>query len=77
MPLTNRVQTEFKVPTVSYGLSFSPLIYCASAKHAGHNSVVKKQGSINYSMDRENEVSKIFIISLRFIEHTGKETTCS
>ena len=26
----------------------------------------EKQGSITYSMDRENKVSKIFIISLRF-----------
>ena len=32
----------------------------------------KKRG---YSTDRENEVSKVFIISLRLIWRTGKETS--
>ena len=35
----------------------------------------KKQGSVTYSTDRENEVSKILIMSLRLIWHTGKETS--
>ena len=30
--------TEFEVRAVSYGLSFSPLIYGPSAKRAGHKS---------------------------------------
>ena len=34
----------------------------------------KKRGSVTSSTDRENEVSKIFIISLRLIGHGGKET---
>ena len=34
--------TEFEVRTVSYGLSFSPLIYGPSAKCAGHKSTGKK-----------------------------------
>ena len=38
-----------------------------------HKSTGKKRGSITYSTDRENEVSKIFIISLRLIGRAGKE----
>ena len=49
--LTNLV---FSVLAVSYGPS-SARIYGPSAK---------KQGSVTYSTDRENEVSKILIISL-------------
>ena len=45
--------TEFEVRTVSYRPNFFPLIYG------------QKRGSVTYSTDRENEVSKIFIISLR------------
>ena len=41
--------TELEVRTVSYGPS----------SRLGH-----KRGSVTYSTDRENEVSKIFIISL-------------
>ena len=33
----------------------------------------EKQGSVTYSTDRENEVCKIFIISLRLIGCAGKE----
>ena len=36
-----------------------------------------KRGSVTYSTDRENEVSKIFIISLRLIRRAGKETSQS
>ena len=32
---------------------------------SGHKSKGKKRGSVTYSTDRENEVSKIFIISLQ------------
>ena len=57
--------TEFEVRTVSYGPSFfSPLIDGPGVKRAGHKSRGKKRGSVTYSTDRENEVSKIFIISL-------------
>ena len=55
--------TEFEGHTLSYGV-FSPSTYGPSAKHAGHKSKGKKRGSVTYSTDRENEVSKIFIISL-------------
>ena len=41
---------------------FSPSIYGPSAKRAGHKSKGKR-GSVTYSTDRENEVSKIFIIT--------------
>ena len=34
---------------------------------------IKKRGSVTYSTDRENEVSKIFIIYLRLIRHAGEE----
>ena len=43
---------------------FSSSIYGPSAKCTGHKSKGKKQGSVIYSTDRENEASKIFIISL-------------
>ena len=52
--------TEFEVRTVSYGPSFFPLIFALGPYING-----KKRGSVTYSTDRENEVSKIFIISLR------------
>ena len=35
----------------------------------------EKRGSLSYSTDRENEVSKISIISLRLIGRAGKETS--
>ena len=56
--------TEFEVRTVSYGPNFSLLIYGAGAKRAGHESTGK-----NENPDRENEVIKIFIISLRLMGH--------
>ena len=37
----------------------------------------KKRGSVTYSTDRENSVSKIFIISLRLIRRAGKQTSQS
>ena len=52
--------TEFEVRTVSYGSSF----FFPSAKRAGHKSKGKNEGK-TYSRDRENEVSEIYIISLR------------
>ena len=63
--ITYLLLTEFEVRTVSYGPSFFPLIYGPSAKRVGYKSTGKKRGSVTYSTDRENEVSKIFIISLR------------
>ena len=56
--------SEFEGRTVSYGPSFFSSIYGPSAKRAGHESKWKKRGSVTYSTDRENEVSKIFIRSL-------------
>ena len=56
--------TEFEGRTGSYRPSFFPFDFGPSAKRAGHKSMGKKRGSVTYSMDRENEVSKIFIISL-------------
>ena len=56
IPLTNRVRGPYrKLRTEFYG---------PSAKRAGHKSKGKKRGSVTYSTDRENEVSKIFVISL-------------
>ena len=42
----------------------SPLIYGPNVKRAGINRRGKKRGSVTYSMDRQDEVSKIFNISL-------------
>ena len=68
--------TEFKVGTVSYGPSVFPLINGPSMKRLGHKST-GKHSVHNLHTDRENEVSKIFIISLRLIGRAGKETfTC-
>ena len=47
--------TEFEVRTVSYGPSFFPFDLLI---------VGGKRGSVTYSTDRQDEVSKIFIISL-------------
>ena len=56
--------TEFEVRTGSYGPSFFPSIYGPSVKRVGHKSKEEKRGSVTYSTHRENEVNKIFIISL-------------
>ena len=57
--------TEFEVCTVSYGSSYFLLRFMVQARsNAGHKSNGKKLGSVTYSTDREDEVSKIFIISL-------------
>ena len=59
---TDLLLTEFEVRAVSYGPSFFP--FDLWPKRAGHKSQGKKRGSVTYSTDREDEVSKIFIISL-------------
>ena len=41
---------------------FTSLIKGPSAKRTGHKSKRKKQGSITYCTDQEDEASKIFII---------------
>ena len=61
IPLTNRVRGPYCKLRTEF---FSPAIYGPSAKCAGHKSKGKKRGSVTYSTDRENEVSKVFIISL-------------
>ena len=54
---TSFIVSKFEVRTVRYRPSFFPLIYCPSAKRAGHKSTGEKQGSVTYSTDRENDVS--------------------
>ena len=56
--------TKFQSCTVSYRLSFFPLIYNPSAKCIGYKTKGKNQGSVIYSMDWEDEVRMIFITSL-------------
>ena len=63
--------TQFEVHIVSYGPSFSPSIYGPRAKRAGPKSKGKRRGSVTYSKDRENEVSKRFIISLPCLTGSG------
>ena len=46
----------------------------AKARSARAINQWEKRGSVTYSTDRENEVSKIFIISLRLIRRVEKET---
>ena len=52
--------TEFEVTD----RFFSPSIFGPSAKRAGEESKGEKRGSVTYSTDREDEVSKIIITSL-------------
>ena len=60
--------TELESRTLNYRLSFLPIAWFMAqltAKRAGHKSKGKKRGSVTCSTgDREDEVSKIFIISL-------------
>ena len=49
----------------------------AQARSARAINQREKRGSVTYSTDRENEVSKIYIISLRLIWRAGKKTTGS
>ena len=42
---------------------FHSLIYGQNLKHMGHNSKGKKQGFVTYSIDQEDKVGKIFLIS--------------
>ena len=58
--------TEFEGRTVSYGPRFFLLDLWPKREARGPycKSKGKKRGSVTYSTDRENEVSKIFIISL-------------
>ena len=64
--------TEFEGRTVSYtDQVYSPSIYGPSAKRAGHESKGKKQGSVTYDTDRENEVSEIFCISIVCLTRSG------
>ena len=43
----------------------------AQARSAGHKLQGKKPGSVTYSTDRENKVSKIFILSLLCVKGLG------
>ena len=61
IPLTNRVRGPYRKLRTEF---FPPRFYGPSAKRAGHKSKGKKRGSVTYGTDRENDVSKIFIISL-------------
>ena len=62
IPLTNRVRGPYRKLRTKF---FHPrFIYGPSTKRVDHKSKGKKRGSVTYSTDRENKVSKIFIISL-------------
>lgn len=56
------ILTEFKICTTSYGLSFFLFAY-----HAWAIKQHEKKRIHNFQYGRRNEVSKIFIISLRLI----------
>ena len=78
--ITYLLLTEFEVHTVSYGPGFFPLIYGPSAKSAGHKSTEKTRIRIKstYSMDQENEVSKIYIYYISEVNQgRGRETSWS
>ena len=58
------LQTEFEGRTVSYGPSFFLLDLWPKREARGPWIEGEKRGSVTYNTDWENEVSKIFIISL-------------
>ena len=61
IPLTNRVRGPYR----KLRTEFFPPRFMAQARSArAINRRGKKRGSVTYSTDQENEVSKIFIISL-------------
>ena len=61
--VTHLLLTEFEGCTVSYGPSFFLLdLWPVEGE---------KRGSVTYSTDRENEVSKIFIISVVCLKGSG------
>ena len=64
IPLTNRVRGPYR----KLRTQFFPPRFMAQTRSArsrlGHKSKGKKRGSLTYSTDRENEVSKIFVRSL-------------
>ena len=72
--------TEFEGRTVSCGPRFFRFMAQARSARAIHR-MGKKRGSVTYSTDRENEVSKIFIISLVCVwgaqEHSYSRGTAS
>ena len=45
----------------------------AQTRNAWAINQQEKRGLVTYSTDQENEVTKIFVISLRLIGRTGKE----
>ena len=71
-PDTYLLLTEFEGRIVSYGPSFFPFAYGPSAKRAGHK-LKGKTRIRNLQYGPRNEVSKIFIISLRLIGRAEKE----
>ena len=61
IPLTNRVRGRYR----KLRTEFFPPRFMAQARSArAINRRGEKRGSVTYSTDRENEVSKIFIKSL-------------
>ena len=69
IPLTNRVRGPYcKVTDRVFSRSIM-----AQTRNARAINRRKKRGSITYSTGRVNEVSKIFIISLRLIGRAEKE----
>ena len=63
IPLTNRVWGPYrKLRTEFYALQI--VAKARSARVRGPKIVGEKRGSVTYSTDREDEVSKIFIVSL-------------
>ena len=70
-PLDQRKQLPIKT---YIGLPVNDsLVFVDLNVNARYKLTEKKRGSVTYSMDRENEVSKIFIISLRLIGRAEKD----
>ena len=68
--LAFRPKAEVSFPCTRQVSEYNGKEASTSREHAGHINQQEKN-----SADLENEVSKIFIISLRLIECIGKETS--
>ena len=71
IPLTYRVRG----PYCKLRTKFFPVDLWPKREARGPEINGKKRGFVTYSMDLENEVSKIFIISLWLIRRAAKKTS--
>ena len=70
-----RKYIPFRGPYFKLQTEFLPVDLRTAHFALGSQINGKKRGSVTYILDREKEVSKIFITSLRLIGRAGRETS--